>query len=517
MLAWPLLAAGLAVGLLVPPAAAASSLAGKVIVVDPGHGGRDPGAIANGLREKDVTLAIGTDLANDLRAQGAQVVMTRSTDVALGATTDEDLQARVNIARNAHANAFISVHANFTADPGYSGATTYYGPQCGYYSNASLSPTDVGRGYSLAQRVQSAVVARTGEVNRGAQAQVYWVLGDPGIPSILLETGFLSNQAEAGKLANPAYQQTVASAIADGFASFFSSGDASGTPSAPADALGGCSGQAPTAPQPAVRWLQTFLPTGLLSGTDPHAQTFAELAPFTYLKLVGQSGNFYEVINPKTSGPGFVDATKVGPSGPPPAFTPFWVENFKPVSLLSGAGAGAVSFGTLPPWNFFQVVAPSTGSRFYAKVGTTGNVAYVDRASVGPSGPPPPPGSTAAPATTAGPAIPAPAPATKQIQVAAGDTLFAISQRVGVNVSDLIAANHLSAAGAIQAGQTLLIPGGQVEAAPAPAAPKTVVIRPGDTLLKIANAAGTSVAAILKLNNLADPNAIVAGNTLIVG
>ncbi|HUZ78188.1 MAG TPA: LysM peptidoglycan-binding domain-containing protein, partial [Chloroflexota bacterium] len=340
---------------------------------------------------------------------------------------------------------------------------------------------------------------------------------DPGIPSILLETGFLSNQAEAGKLATPAYQQTVASAIADGFASFFSSGDASGTPSAPAHALGGCGGQAPAAPQPAVRWLQTFLPTGLLSGTDPHAQTFAELAPFTYLKLVGQSGNFYEVINPKTSGPGFVDATKVGPSGPPPAFTPFWVENFKPVSLLSGAGAGAVSFGTLPPWNFFQVVAPSTGSRFYAKVGTTGNVAYVDRASVGPSGPPPPPGSTAAPATTAGPAIPAPAPATKQIQVAAGDTLFAISQRVGVNVSDLIAANHLSAAGAIQAGQTLLIPGGQVEAAPAPAAPKTVVIRPGDTLLKIANAAGTSVAAILKLNNLADPNAIVAGNTLIVG
>ena len=106
------------------PAIAGSALSGKAIVVDPGHGGRDPGAIANGIHEEDVTLAIGLQLKPLLEAQGAKVVITRSSDAALGPTTDADLQARVDIAQQAHANAFVSIHGNETADPHYTGATT---------------------------------------------------------------------------------------------------------------------------------------------------------------------------------------------------------------------------------------------------------------------------------------------------------------------------------------------------------------------------------------------------------
>ncbi len=501
----------------------AGSLSGKVIVVDPGHGGRDPGATANGLREKDITLAIALDLRQVLQAQGAQVVMTRTTDTDLGSTTDADLQARVMTAQNAHANAFISVHANFTADPGFSGATTFYGPASGYCNGSTQSTTDVGRAYSLAKRVQSSVVGRTSEVDRGTIAQVFWVLGDPGIPSILLETGFVSNQAEASKLANPGYQQTIASAVGDGFAGFFSSGDASGSPVAPASNVSGCDGTAASAPAAAnsERWLQTVLPAPLMSGPGGAAQTFTTLPPFTYLKVLSQQGNFFYVLNPQTNGPGFVDAKNVGPSGPPPSFTPFWVENFTPTTVWSGPGSGAIAFSTLPAWHYFQVVAAPIGPRFLVKVDTTGNVAYVDQSSVGPSGPPPVAGASA-PASQATPASSQSA-APRQTTVNPGDTLYAVSQRTGVSVADLIAVNHLNADGNIQAGQTLVLAGPATSgtqaasAAPAPKAQprnKSVTIQAGDTLSTIAAQYGTTVSALMALNKLSDADVIVVGQTL---
>src|SRR5581483_12114454 len=143
MLSRVAVAAGLIAAIL-PAAASAAALrapplAGKVIVVDPGHGGRDPGAIANGVNEKDVNLAMGMDLKAVLESRGARVVMTRTSDVALGPNTDADLQARVNAAQSAHANAFVSIHANSTPNHDYTGATTYYGPSCGFRSGASQS------------------------------------------------------------------------------------------------------------------------------------------------------------------------------------------------------------------------------------------------------------------------------------------------------------------------------------------------------------------------------------------
>jgi len=514
---------------LAPPAQAAGSVNGKTIVVDPGHGGKDPGAVANGIQEKGVTLAIGRQLASILQAEGANVVMTRSSDVnpAPNGSVDDDLQARVTLAQQSHAAAFVSIHANESADPGVAGATTFYGPVCGFYSGAKLSSTDVGRSYSLAGKVQAAVVARTQERDDGTQAAAFWVLGNPGIPAILVETGFLSNAAEAGKLATPSYQHLMADAIADGLNAFFASGDATGTPPVPSDGLAGCSGTAPKddrtqgqSQSQAPQWVQTTASTPLLSGADGNGKIFATLPPQSYLKVLGQSGGFLNVLNPVTNGPGFVDAKKVGPSGPPPAppaFQSFWVENFRPTQLWSGY-SGGISFGPLPVWSYLQVLAPSSSSRLFVRIAATGNVAYVDRADVGPSGPPP--GTADSSAAPANPAPAQPAPSSSVV-VAAGDTLTAIAAKVGASVADLIAANHLGPDGAITAGQTLVVPGG-TSPAPAAAAPaqsgsgSSVVVAAGDTLSAIAARTGVSTADLIAANHLPADGLITIGQKLLV-
>lgn len=371
-------------------------------MIDPGHGGRDPGAIANGLHEEDVTLAIARQLTPILAAEGARVVLTRNSDenIVPGGSTNADLQARVRIAQQAHADAFVSIHGNELADPNYSGATTYSGTACGYYSGAKLTPVEVGRAYSLAKRVQAALVSRTHEVDRGSKTMPFWVLGNASIPSILVETGFLSNKAEAAKLANPGYQHLVADAISDGVGSFFASGDPAGSPAAPAAAMAGCGftpapKPAAAQPRPSGPWVETYLPAPLLGGADPRAKVFNMLPPFSFLQVLAQRDHYLYVFNPLTHGPGYVEAAKVGPSGPPPAaasakaFQPYWVESFRRTTVWSGTDAHAHAFGTLPSWQFFQVLATSSGSRFQVRVAATGGLGFVDRANVGPSGPPP--------------------------------------------------------------------------------------------------------------------------------
>jgi N-acetylmuramoyl-L-alanine amidase len=384
--AGPALAAGpLAVAQ--PLSSPGQPLAGKTIVVDPGHGGRDPGAMANGVREKDLTLAMGLGLEALLQSRGAKVVMTRSSDVALAANTDADLQDRVDDAKAAHANAFVSVHINEMSDPNYSGATTYFGPNCGYYSSVVESADDVGRSYSLGRRIQASLVAQTGEADHGTRSQIFWVLGNPGIPAVLVETAFLSNKAEAAKLLDPNYQAQIVHAIADGVTDFFASGDSNGDPRPPASAIRSCGPSAPAPPAGPERWVETFLPAPLLSGADPNAQQFTVLPPFSYLKVLDEVKNYFYVLNPQTNGPGYVEAAKVGPSGAPPTFRPFWVKNFKPSAVWS-APAGGVQFGVAPRWSWFQVVKPQDGPRLFVRVRSTGNVAYVDAKDVGPVGPP---------------------------------------------------------------------------------------------------------------------------------
>jgi N-acetylmuramoyl-L-alanine amidase len=385
--ATPAFAAGFAAAAPIGAAAPAPTLAGKTIVVDPGHGGRDPGTIDNGIKEKDLTLAMGLALKPLLESRGARVLMTRTSDVALGSSVDPDLQARVDVAQRNKANAFVSIHVNHASDPNYSGATTYFGPNCGFRSGVSESAGDVGRSYSLGRRIQSQIVGLAHATDRGTRSEVFWVLGNPGVPAVLVETGFLSNGGEAAKLADSGYQGQMVRAIADGITDFFASGDAGREPQAPASALAPCTAP-PPAQEPQATWVQTFLPAPLLSGPDPNSVQFTTLNPFFYLKVLGQAKNNYlYVFNPETNGAAFVEAGKVGPSGPPPTFKPFWVENFAPTGVWSAADGG-MQFGTAARWSFFQVVQPQEGSRLFVRVAATGNVAYVDARDVGPSGAP---------------------------------------------------------------------------------------------------------------------------------
>jgi len=223
-----------------PPASAGvGPLAGRVVAVDPGHGGKDPGASANGLDEKQVTIGVGLDLRQLLLDAGATVVMTRTSDVTVGAPDDphDGLQVRSDMANQNRADLFVSIHANAAPDPGHSGVTTYFGQACGYVSSALRSPILIARSYRLASHVESQVAQATGEVNDGVDSADYWVLGNTTMPSILVETGFVTDPAEAARLATPSYRHKIARAVLAGIVDYFIAGeDRRSLPAPPATA-----------------------------------------------------------------------------------------------------------------------------------------------------------------------------------------------------------------------------------------------------------------------------------------
>ena len=190
-----------------------SPLAGKRVVIDPGHGGKFPGAIGpTGVKEKDVVLAISTILHQDLLELGAEVRMTRTgdTEVLPGGSLRDDLKARVDIANEWPADLFISVHANANEQPGPNGTETYH----------SRSASD--RSKTIAKLIQKSMVEDVKLNDRGVKASDFYVIKNTRMPATLLETGFLSNPAEEQKLADPAVQALFAHAIAKGVGDYFS-------------------------------------------------------------------------------------------------------------------------------------------------------------------------------------------------------------------------------------------------------------------------------------------------------
>jgi N-acetylmuramoyl-L-alanine amidase len=223
-------------------AVAAKGGIGKIrrIVVDPGHGGHDPGAIGGGgTREKDVVLQIGLRLAKKLREQlGLDVVMTRSTDVFL------ELQERTAIANQVGADLFVSIHANASLNRATSGIETYYLNLAKTEKAAQLAAKENGTSLEkvsllqavlfdlmanykindsahLAEEVQKALHHRVGGQyaavkNLGVKQGPFYVLVGATMPSILVETAFLSNEREEGRLKDAQYQETTADGILDG-------------------------------------------------------------------------------------------------------------------------------------------------------------------------------------------------------------------------------------------------------------------------------------------------------------
>lgn len=219
----------------------------KLAVVDPGHGGKDPGASANGVREKDINLAIGLALEKALNARGIDVVMTRRTDVYL------TLQERTDIANKEQADVFVSVHANalpsvkrtsgfeiyLMALPTDKDALTLAKienrelAEESHAGQASDRRTEVllqilgdmqqnnkiSESTGLAEALFAAGKGDGIPMKRVAQAP-FFVLRGAGMPAVLLETGFVTNATEAKLLAHPGYQARIAEAMAAGVAKY---------------------------------------------------------------------------------------------------------------------------------------------------------------------------------------------------------------------------------------------------------------------------------------------------------
>lgn len=195
------------------------SIAGKIVVVDPGHGGADPGCLGkSGIREKEIVLPVAKLLAGELKKMNLQVYLTRDQDRSLAGEGDprqswkgRDLDARVEIANQAKADLFLSIHANSFPEPIWAGAQTFY------YGSSPESKR-------LAEAIQDALVRELGPNRRRALAADFRVLRKSKMPGCVVEIGFLSNPREEKLLQDPAYQKKVAKAIAQGVRAYFNAG-----------------------------------------------------------------------------------------------------------------------------------------------------------------------------------------------------------------------------------------------------------------------------------------------------
>jgi N-acetylmuramoyl-L-alanine amidase len=193
-----------------------ATLYGKLIVVDPGHGGYDPGALGrSGLKEKDVNLDISLRLGTLLRQLGARVEFTRDDDTFI------PLYDRPAMANALHADLFVSIHADSTNKRDVNGVSTYY------YQNSDPSRQSFfDRSILLAQDVQNSLVYGADLADRGVKKSPgigFAVLRESQMPSILVETAFISNSSDEARLSSPNFRQTTAVAIARGLTDFFKS------------------------------------------------------------------------------------------------------------------------------------------------------------------------------------------------------------------------------------------------------------------------------------------------------
>jgi N-acetylmuramoyl-L-alanine amidase len=178
------------------------TLKGKTIVIDAGHGGKDSGTISHtGMMEKTLTLRTAKLLKGKLEAQGANVVMTRSSDRYIS------LSERVQTAYRYHADAFISIHYDSAKDQNAKGATVYY--------------YDMFSDYLLALSLEHPLSRMMSIPFRGASFGDYYVIRENELPSVLVELGYLSNPTEASIVATDRYQEEATNAIVNGLRNYF--------------------------------------------------------------------------------------------------------------------------------------------------------------------------------------------------------------------------------------------------------------------------------------------------------
>ena len=184
---------------------------GDIIVIDPGHGGSDPGACNRkmGLREKDITLDISKRMAEILNKRGWKVYLTRHTDTDLtypGSPDADELQARSDVANNCNASVFISIHCNASTNSSLSGSSYHW-----------WKSTDK----EIAQALEGSLGKNIGTRDKGMRRDRFYVLSHSKVPACLVETAFLSNSRDAKLLASAAYRQKIAEKLAGAITLFF--------------------------------------------------------------------------------------------------------------------------------------------------------------------------------------------------------------------------------------------------------------------------------------------------------
>jgi N-acetylmuramoyl-L-alanine amidase len=183
-----------------------SPLAEKTIVIDPGHGGKDPGAVGYGLYEKTVVLDTALKVKALLKQTPFDVQLTRETDVF------PELSERVAFAKNRDADIFVSIHAN-ASNGSASGTETYY--------YAAATNPHVQDSKALATYIQKRLITAWNLNNRGVKDADYYVLKQNSMPAVLAELGFIDNKSDNNKLKSAAYRQLAADAIYLGILDYY--------------------------------------------------------------------------------------------------------------------------------------------------------------------------------------------------------------------------------------------------------------------------------------------------------
>jgi len=188
----------------------AMPLSKRIILIDPGHGGWDPGKVSGKTEEKNINLEIATILQRFLEQADATVFMTRVDDSDLAQTKSSDMHSRKLIANTSEADIFISIHQNSYPSSNVHGAQVFY-----------FNSSDNSR--RLAESIQREIKAFLDPKNKfdAKENSNYYVLKQTSMPAVIVECGFLTNPGEKHQLSTPEYQERLAWAIYMGIVDYF--------------------------------------------------------------------------------------------------------------------------------------------------------------------------------------------------------------------------------------------------------------------------------------------------------
>lgn len=187
-------------------------LSGKIIIIDPGHGGKDPGTISGDTYESDINLKISKCLEIELAKMGATVILTREGNYDLSTPNAKwrkksDFDNRIKLINNSKANLYLSIHLNYLTDTKYYGAQVFYNNE----ENKKIA--------NIIQEKLNNTLKNDREIKKiPTRTYMYSKLS---IPGVLIECGFLSNYKEKELLKTPEYQQKIAKIITDGIIEYY--------------------------------------------------------------------------------------------------------------------------------------------------------------------------------------------------------------------------------------------------------------------------------------------------------